>query len=293
MFDIKDMAEELKALARKQHFFSVYRLVDPDTHVVYDYAGGRLVPQKAKCYDYWGFDLPCVNCTSKRALTQGGRIIKLEYAHEHVTMVHSLPIVLCGHRCVLELADDVTDSFMLHLPTYDDNSDVGSLIRSFNDLMIRDSFTGLFNKNYIMQELSSMLRLATEGTHVLSAAILDIDRFKAVNDTFGHLVGDDVLRATADYIKALMGDPGIFGARFGGDEFFILFENIGLAESGALCAALSDQIASHIFLGSGGPFAVRISYGVGDYVPGESGMDFIQRLDASMYEMKRERYGGK
>lgn len=283
MFDRKEMPDELNQQHNGLSFFESYRLVDPYTNDVYNIVDGKIVRLPGKCYEIWGRSEPCGNCTSRRALSEGKKIVKLEYAMDRVTLINCLPTVFDAEQYVLELAEDVSESFMVNLPVDQDNSDIGELIQRFNNLLIRDTFTGLFNKNYLSQRLAQLIRKAEP----FCVALIDIDQFKKVNDTYGHIAGDEVIKVIAAKIHKMMEDPDVCGVRFGGDEFFLLFKNKSLMQANTLCKALYERIAGYTFGQPETPFSIRISYGTGEYRNGDTAISLIQRIDARMYDMKR------
>lgn len=88
----------------------------------------------------------------------------------------------------------------------------------------RDCATGLFNKRATMEYATDRIRMAAHDQ--LAIAIIDIDNFKNINDSFGHLFGDEVISRVSDVLKSVVGARGMVG-RFGGDEFMIIMENYG------------------------------------------------------------------
>jgi len=167
------------------------------------------------------------------------------------------------------------------------------LIQKLNELVIRDSLTGLYNKTYVQQELSGRLQQVTKKNEKLSVAILDVDSFKEINDTFGHLIGDYVLTTIAEYIAAQAEDSDIWAARIGGDEFLIVFENMDYAQSEKICNLILEQLSSHEFYHKEVRFSVQLSYGLKEYLPGESFTQMFESIDHCMYEMKRQHHNRK
>lgn len=88
----------------------------------------------------------------------------------------------------------------------------------------RDCATGLFNKRATMEYAADRIRMAAKDQ--LAIIIIDIDNFKNINDSFGHLFGDEVISKVSDVLKTVVGRRGVVG-RFGGDEFMIIMENYG------------------------------------------------------------------
>ncbi|MBL8962416.1 MAG: diguanylate cyclase [Gemmatimonadetes bacterium] len=106
----------------------------------------------------------------------------------------------------------------------------------------RDDLTGLLVRKAVLQQAQECLAQARERGEVLSLLVIDVDHFKLVNDTFGHLQGDDVLRAVAARMQDAVGERGILG-RYAGDEFVLLLPNtehdVARAIAADLCAAVA------------------------------------------------------
>lgn len=114
-----------------------------------------------------------------------------------------------------------------------------------HDLIYRDELTGLYNRRYFNKRFSEMGTVAAEGTVALFAiAIIDVDHFKAINDHYGHLEGDELLRQVAAVYRMHEGE-GVVPVRYAGDEFVILMEGLEKAravEMGwSICRAVAEQ----------------------------------------------------
>jgi len=118
--------------------------------------------------------------------------------------------------------------------------------------------------------------------------MIDIDHFKQVNDIFGHLVGDEILRFVAQRIDARVRREDLV-ARFGGEEFIVLLpETIGAAafQVAEVIRETFESMCLNHESGNKQPGAVTISAGVTEYVSGESAHDLIQRVDEALYTAK-------
>ncbi|HLM96905.1 MAG TPA: EAL domain-containing protein [Acidimicrobiales bacterium] len=151
---------------------------------------------------------------------------------------------------------------------------------------IHDSLTLLPNRELFMDRLEVALRRAVRGHHRVAVIFLDLDRFKLVNDSLGHEVGDRVLRAVADRLNSVMRGSDTL-ARFGGDEFTVLCDEVGddgdaLEVAQRLVAAMDQPLA----LPTGEVFA---SLSVGIALSGngsESGAVLLRNADVAMYRAK-------
>jgi diguanylate cyclase (GGDEF)-like protein len=108
-------------------------------------------------------------------------------------------------------------------------------------LSISDPLTGLYNRRYLFEYLAHL-----EGSQALSVAILDLDHFKRINDTFSHFVGDAVLRGAATLFTAALRAADI-AARFGGEEFVIVFNHTSLDQARLACERLRQSVEAHLW----------------------------------------------
>lgn len=150
--------------------------------------------------------------------------------------------------------------------------------------MLIDQLTSLYNRT-ALDEVLSNLSGNDEG---LICAMLDIDHFKEVNDTLGHLAGDDYLKKFADILRSVCAQHLIF--RFGGDEFMILFTGISLDEAERLCRHIYKDSARILEPGRIRHTAAA-SYGLAVYQVGQSADELLGAADAALYKHKKKRAG--
>ncbi|WP_192036745.1 sensor domain-containing diguanylate cyclase [Halomonas sp. YLGW01] len=153
------------------------------------------------------------------------------------------------------------------------------------ELSDTDSLTGLPNRRKLMSSLEREISLSNRHGTPLSLMIIDIDHFKQVNDTWGHLQGDKVLRRLAGLCDTLLREEDCL-ARLGGEEFAVLLPLTPLSHCEALAERLRHEIASHDFgLPQGG---VTISTGIAEHRIGELRDQFLERTDRRLYEAKQQ-----
>ena len=152
----------------------------------------------------------------------------------------------------------------------------------------RDPLTGLTNRRAFDEALAAAMGEARRPGGVLTAAMLDLDHFKKINDTHGHLFGDQVLKAVAGLMraKALEGEAV---ARLGGEEFAFLLPGVPMAQALERMEALRKSIgaaqirraSSNQTLGN-----VTVSCGLAELRPGDTGHSFVERADQALYRAK-------
>lgn len=147
----------------------------------------------------------------------------------------------------------------------------------------KDAGTGLFNKKAIMEYTMERLHLGDGNTRWF--VLFDIDDFKDINDTFGHLFGDQVIRKVADVLQLNVGYRGAVG-RFGGDEFFVLLEKV---PDRAALKMLLKTIAKELAYAFDPQLKIKASIGVSQYpVDGSSYEKLFEKADKALYIAKEK-----
>jgi diguanylate cyclase (GGDEF)-like protein len=152
----------------------------------------------------------------------------------------------------------------------------------------RDPLTGFYNHRYLHERFGQEAVRARRAHRPLSLLMLDLDDFKLVNDTFGHVLGDDVLRWTADLIRRTLRGSDV-PARYGGDEFAILLPDSGAEEAALTASRLVAAFAETAFTTSSRlAVPIEISVGAATFpTDGRTAAELIAVADAGLYRMKR------
>lgn len=148
-----------------------------------------------------------------------------------------------------------------------------------------DHLTRLLNRHALFDRLSAeMVRAEREGAP-LTLALLDLDHFKSINDTYGHLVGDDVLKAVAREIPKELRPYDVVG-RYGGEEFVVVLPGASMDEGVRVMERVRRRIASRPLNTAEGGVAVTLSVGMAEYVFGMSMDRLIGTADEALYRAK-------
>jgi two-component system, cell cycle response regulator len=152
---------------------------------------------------------------------------------------------------------------------------------------ITDKLTGAYNNGYLQHYLKNELKRADRHHHPVSLLMLDIDNFKRVNDRYGHLAGDHLLKEIAAKLAKSIREIDVL-ARFGGDEFAIILPYTHKENAAAVAERIRLEVENGAVAMSGQPaLAVSVSIGVAEYVPGvDSAQDVIQKADNALYTAK-------
>jgi len=197
----------------------------------------------------------------------------------------------------------------------DTNDEIGTLARNFNtmvdrleeqirtldlkvkektealqELAITDPLTKLFNRRYFAEVSSQMFSLAKRESEPLSVIMLDIDRFKTINDTYGHLNGDRVIEALADVVRSTKRESDI-ACRYGGEEFVLLLPKTPLNGAVELAQRIRKAIESYSVASDTDEtiqFTVSVGVSEADYMKDKSIESVTKRADDAMYQAKKE-----
>jgi diguanylate cyclase (GGDEF)-like protein/PAS domain S-box-containing protein len=189
-------------------------------------------------------------------------------------------------------------------PVLDGGEPVGAVI-TFQDITERkahaddmvhfayhDSLTGLGNRRLLVEHLSRVLDDSTVDGRSHAVIFVDIDRFKSINDSLGHVTGDELLVAIAERIKSTV-RAGDLLARFGGDEFIVLLEDVGgIDEAVAAAKRICATVEQPLVLADGYEIVASLSVGITLTEPGQSIDDILRDADVAMYEAKVKGGGG-
>ena len=214
----------------------------------------------------------------------GDEILVEDLGSTNGTFVNGLPI----DKCALVDGDkiQVGTTTILKFSYHDDLDE--QFQRHMYEAALRDGLTGAYNKKYLGDRMESELAFAMRHRSPLSLVIFDLDHFKNVNDTYGHLAGDHVLRTMSEGILDTVRKEDVF-ARYGGEEFAVLSRGIDGPGAVQFAKRLRAWVEIHPFVWEGQRLPVTTSVGVATYpdIPVEEPDALIQAADEALYEAKR------
>jgi diguanylate cyclase (GGDEF)-like protein/PAS domain S-box-containing protein len=151
-----------------------------------------------------------------------------------------------------------------------------------------DSLTGLMNRGYFLSWLDKKIAVAHAKGQELSLCICDVDRFKSINDRYGHRAGDDVLVNLARILQESVRNSDISG-RLGGDEFCVLLNGTNAAQAAECLERVRDRFQTIAFGSDGrGVFTSTASFGVASLAPGMNSGALIEAADRALYAAKKK-----
>jgi diguanylate cyclase (GGDEF)-like protein/PAS domain S-box-containing protein len=188
------------------------------------------------------------------------------------------------------LVRDASGEPLYYVVQIEDIGDRRQTERELRRLADHDSLTGLLNRRGFMEGLRRELRRMERKGEYGALLLLDLDNFKLVNDTAGHLAGDQVLRSTADVLRRRLRASDVIG-RLGGDEFAALVLNVTPRQASEIAAETTDTIRSMIVTVGDQTIEVAASIGIVaiDEMRDENEEDLLAAADRAMYRVKSMR----
>ncbi|WP_137820515.1 histidine kinase N-terminal 7TM domain-containing protein [Pseudomonas sp. 2FG] len=164
---------------------------------------------------------------------------------------------------------------------------ISSLHEQLQEQALCDPLTGLYNRRYLDEFFARELARAQREQMPIALALIDLDHFKRLNDTHGHLVGDDVLKVVAQHLTdSLRSSDAVF--RIGGEEFLLILPGAGVQEAQQRLALICRQLAGSPLPTRSGPQTVTLSAGLAFWpAQGQTLDELMQAADAALYEAKR------
>lgn len=168
------------------------------------------------------------------------------------------------------------------------NEELNTAYAKAREMSIRDGLTGLYNRRHIMEILATQkATVEKQSGYTFCICFLDLDHFKPINDTYGHGVGDEVLRRFARLLQDTL-RAGDYTARLGGEEFVLLLTGVGLARAEQVCDRLRQRLENTAFRDLHPGLKVTVSIGVSEFRAGETVDDALGRADTCLYRAKEE-----
>ena len=230
--------------------------------------GGNLPDEYREAFEKNGSPLPgtkCYFCRGDEALDRNEPINSEVELAGNIWDTWWIPL---GEDVYLHYATDVTKHKRME--------------KELRCLSVTDCLTNCYNRRFFMQKLEEEIERAKRNGNKFSLIMLDIDRFKSINDRFGHNAGDLVLKSMAEMIKNRIRKIDTL-ARWGGEEFVLLLPDTPVENAARLAEELRESLSRMDIQGVG---RVTASFGVAGYCPGDSVDSLVNKADNMMYEAK-------
>lgn len=165
------------------------------------------------------------------------------------------------------------------------NKELAIINANLYNKTIKDGLTKLYSREFLIEVIEKSIQKVKRCDSSFTVCIIDVDNFKYVNDAYGHLIGDEVLRSLSEILSKNLRVSDFLG-RYGGEEFILLLQETGVQETFEICERMRRQIELKKFRVKDEVFSVTISIGIAKY-KNQSLEDLISVADQKMYEAKR------
>lgn len=284
----KELTELMDQFNILEKAYDFIQLIDPVNKKVVNYYNNTSKVSLHHCYDCWEKNIICDNCISYRAYWDNKTYVKMDYNQDNIFMVTAVPIDLADRRVVIELFKNATDSLVLDNRGANNNTEIHQMIDRMNSLALKDSLTGVYNRRYIDEKLPAILSNAFVSEQNLSVIMADIDNFKIVNDTYGHLTGDCTLKQFAGLLSKCLRRSTDWVSRFGGEEFLICLPGADNKQAAEIAELMRKSIEDHTMDCGEHKFRITSSFGVSTKKSHEniSLEELLEEADKKLYEAK-------
>ena len=161
-----------------------------------------------------------------------------------------------------------------------------SSLTVIREMAIHDDLTGFYNRSHLMDLIESENNRSVRTGSVFSLVMMDIDKFKKINDTYGHQIGDQVLRTFAAVIRSILRKTDFCG-RYGGEEFLIVLTQTDLQAAKLFAERIRDCVENSFFPDLGPDSRVTVSIGLAEHRMQENIEKTISLADESLYKAKK------
>ena len=259
-----------------KNIFDVVRLVDVGRTCVLNVDDqGKIVDEDHPCFAVWNRENRCENCVSYKAFTQKTQLAKIEFMDEDAYQVISKYVEVEGRACVLELVVKLRKDMPL---SFHGREHLVRSLHQYSQELYQDALTGAFNRRYYEEQFCG--KDSADGV-----AVLDVDNFKAINDTYGHQAGDAALRTIVQAIVGCIRNSDIL-IRYGGDEFLLVFPEIPEPVFNRRLQEISTAVSNAAVPDYP---KMQLSVSVGGVYKMSPLSDAVYRADALMYKAKTEK----
>lgn len=257
--------------------FDTVRLVDAglNRQVVID-STGQVKETEHRCFAVWNRSERCENCISAKCLCTKSRLAKFVFIEDEIYHVLAMYVEIDGQPYSMEMINRISNDTMLG--AYGQDELVAAIVGHNRKLYI-DPLTDIYNRRYFDEQISGLRQ-------VYAVAMMDVDRFKEVNDTYGHLVGDEALKRIAAAVRGCVRktDPVI---RFGGDEFIAVFRESNEAVFRQKLREFRQSVQS---IAIDGLPDLRLSISVGGAIGPGRASALLSEADGEMYREKQQKH---
>lgn len=214
-----------------------------------------------------------------------GGILTALAATSNQTTTRMLRLRFDNERLVENLSESHAQMSKLNAELRKNNGALQKALEKISLMATRDELTNCHNRRYLMEFLAREKSRSDRAESVFSVAVIDLDYFKRINDSYGHLAGDDVLRQVVTLIQRHVRATDCF-ARFGGEEFALVYSATELEEARQSAERLRQEISTTAIACESFSIYTSVSIGIAEFRRGDEIADLLRRADQALYIAK-------
>lgn len=282
LIDVKERLSIFKNL------YDVIRLVNPINTAVINHECEDLSVKSGFCYDVWKRSERCENCISQIAYNKDETAVKIEYSEGKIILVIAAPLTIKNKKYVVEMIKDVSQSGRVSIMDTNYEESVLEFLNVVKERTVKDELTGVYNKAYINERLPQDLRRSVRENLSTSVVMIDLDYFKNINDTYGHVIGDKVLRDFASIVNNyIRSDSMDWIGRYGGEEFILVLNNADENVAQNIAERIRKKISDSVFKYEDIEIKITCSLGIYSSKGKDINMDdAVEKADKNLYKAK-------
>lgn len=287
MENITNIKELLAKISNFKNLYQRLRVVDVKRKKSFEYDVEKdELKEGTNCYRIWNKSRACENCISMRVLSEKKTVFKFEHDGEKVYLITAFDAEIEGRSLIFEFMSEATDSELILLEKNSQNDEIIKFVDMLNNKIIKDDLTKIYNRRYINERLPFEMIQANLQEDDLTIIMADIDFFKNVNDNYGHVAGDFVLREFASILQENIPQDEGWVARYGGEEFLICIRK-NLAEVLILAEKIRKDTESNLFKYKNRDIKITCSMGAKEYNRNTENLEeYIDKADINLYKAK-------
>lgn len=285
--DIMDDVKERLSIFK--NIYDMIRIINPNNNKILS-TDNNTINTDTHCYELWDRNGICENCISKQAYESNETVVKIEYNKNRIFLVTASPINIGKETYIVELVKDISKGGAIIDREREYAESIEKFLKNIQETTLIDDLTGVYNRRYIRERLEVDVEKSIREQKSMSVIMADIDYFKEINDTYGHIVGDNVLkdftRIASKYIRSNGSD---WIGRYGGEEFLIVLNDTDEDKAEIIAERIRKNLEETTLEYKGNKFSITCSFGVYGFRDLDMNTeDIIHRADINLYEAKEK-----
>ncbi len=271
-----------------RNVYYVIRVIDPITKKILEVNNISDEVNNEHCYGFWSRNMICENCITMRAYIEDDTVVKLENKENKIFLITATPVNINNKKYIVEIVKDITQNRQLCDINISIPTDTKSIIDEMNDKIIKDELTGIYNRRFINERLPVDINKSRILGTPLSIIMTDIDFFKNINDNYGHFTGDKLLKDFASLLRNSIEEGNDWVARYGGDEFLIVLNNIDEVIAFKIAENIRKNLEVTKFIYNDITISITSSFGVYSITDDKLDLaNIISSIDENLYKAKK------